>query len=299
MTNPSVREFRAARIARPRRGFAALVGVLAVLPVIAVIASWLTAPHQITYEVTSEKIVIHAGTSMTEKNKEIPLSRIEEASPAWLRGGSLDFGTEKHGYCVGFYEYPNYHKVWQATDCSAEGVIIRAGGEVMPIIIAPDNRDVFLAAVRDGMAMTFPTAVTPSGLHWPALVALAVVLWGAAFVLGALLFLGPARMRYLVRDGQLGVTTLAGKRSFPLAGVSARAHTPLLGERLSGVNLPGYCAGVMVFDRAPTSVFATVRESGVLLEGDERVFVSPADPAGLIAAVIAAGGRAPATSAGS
>jgi hypothetical protein len=215
-----------------------------------------------------------------------------------LRGGSLDFGTEKHGYCVGFYEYPNYHKVWQATDCSADGVIIRAGGEVMPIVIAPGNRDAFLAAVQDRLAMTFPTAVRPSGLHWPALVALAMVAWGAAAVLGALLFGGPARMRYLVRDGQLEVTTLVGKRSFPLAGVSVRAHTPLFGGRLSGVNLPGYCAGVMEFDRAPTSVFATVRETGVLLEGDERVFVSPADPAGLIAAAIAAGGRAATTSAG-
>jgi hypothetical protein len=298
MTNPSVREFRAARVA-PRRGFVALVGALAVLPLIAVLASWLTAPHQITYEITHGKIVIHAGTSMTEKNKEITLARIEEASPAWLRGGSLDFGTEKHGYCVGFYEYPNYHKVWQATDCSEEGVVIRAGGEVMPIIIAPDNRDAFLAAIRDNLAMTFPTAVKPSGLHWPALVALAVVAWGAAAVFGTLLFLAPGRMRYLVRDGRLEVATLFGTPAFPLAGASVKVHSPLIGERLSGVNLPGYCAGVMVFDRAPTSVYATVRESGVLLEGDERVFVSPADPAGLIAAAIAAGGREPATSGGS
>jgi hypothetical protein len=299
MTNPSVREFRAAGVGRARRGFAALIGILAALPVVAVTASWLTAPHQITYEITDGKIVIHAGTSMTEKNKEITLARIEEASPAWLRGGSLDFGTEKHGYCVGFYEYPNYHKVWQATDCSEEGVVIRAGGEVMPIIIAPDNRDAFLAAIRDDLAMTFPTAVKPSGLHWPALVALAVVAWGAAAVLGTLLFLAPGRMRYLVRDGRLEVTTLFGTHAFPLAGASVRVHSPLTGERLSGVNLPGYCAGVMVFDRAPTSVYATVRESGVLLEGDERVFVSPADPPGLIAAAIAAGGREPATSGGS
>jgi hypothetical protein len=54
----------------------------------------------------------------------------------------------------------------------------------------------------------------------------------------------------------------------------------------------------MEFDRAPTSVYATVRESGVLFEGDERVFVSPADPAGVIAAAVAAGAREPATSAG-
>jgi hypothetical protein len=298
MTNPSVHQFRAARVARPRRALAALVGILAALPPLAVLGSWLTAPHQVSYEVTGEKIVIHAGTSMTERNKEIPLSRIEEASPAWLRGGSLDFGTEKHGYCVGFYEYPNYHKVWQATDCSDEGVIIRAGGEVMPVVIAPGNRDAFLAAVRDGLAMTFPTAVKPSGLHWPALITLAVLAWGAAGVLGALLFLGPARMRYLVRDGKLEVTTLLGKRVFPLDDVTVRPHVPLLGEKLSGVNLPGYCAGVMELDRAPTSVFATVLETGVLLEGNERVFVSPSDPAGLIAAAIAAGGQAPVTSAG-
>jgi hypothetical protein len=298
MSNPSVHQFRTARVARPRRAAATLVGILAALPLIAVVGSWLTAPHQIVYEVTSDRIVVHAGTSMTEQNKEIPLSRIEEAAPAWLRGGSLDFGTEKQGYCVGFYEYPNYHKVWQATDCSEEGVIIRAGGEVMPIVIAPGNRDAFLAAVQGRMAMTFPTAVKPTGLHWPALIALAVVAWGAAGALGALLFLGPARMRYRIRDGQLEVTTLVGRRVFPLGGVTVRQHAPLTGEKLSGVNLPGYAAGVMEFDRAPTSVFATVLETGVLLEGDERVFVSPADPAGLIAAAIAAGGRAPATSAG-
>ncbi len=298
MPNPSVHDFRAARVATPRRALAALVGILAALPPLAVLVSWLTAPHQIAYEVTADKIVIHAGTSMTEQNKEIPLSRVEEASPAWLRGGSLDFGTEKHGYCVGFYEYPNYHKVWQATDCSDEGVIIRAGGEVMPIIITPGDRDAFLAAVSGRLSMTFPTAVKPSGLHWPALLALAVVAWGAAAVLGALLFLGPARMRYVLRDGQLVVTTLVGTRAFPLGGVTVRPHAPLIGEKLSGLNLPGYCAGVMEFDRAPTSVYATVRETGVLLEGDERVFVSPADPAGFIAAAIAGGGRAATTSAG-
>ena len=297
MSNSSVREFRAAPVA-PRRGFAALVGALAVLPVIAVLVSWLTAPHQITYEVTSEKIVIHAGTSMTEQNKEVMFSRIEEASPAWLRGGTLDFGTEKQGYCVGFYEYPNYHKVWQATDCSEEGVIIRAGGEVMPIIIAPGNRDGFLAAVRGGMPMTFPTAAKPTGLHWPALIALAVLSWGAAGVLGALLFVGPARLRYRVGDGRLEVATLLKRQSFTIAGFKVHPHSPLIGGKLSGVNLPGYCAGVFNFDRVPTSAFASVRENGVLLEGDERVFVSPADPAGLIAALVAAGAQVPATSAG-
>jgi hypothetical protein len=299
MANPAFREFRAAGVGRPRRGFAALVGSLAALPVLGLFGSWLTAPHQIVYEVTGEKIVIHAGTSMTEQNKEIPLSRIEDASLASLRDGSLDFGTEKQGYCVGFYEYPNYHKVWQATDCSEDGVIIRAGGEVMPVVIAPGDRDAFLAAVQGAMAMTFPTAGTPTGLHWPALIALAVVAWGAAAVLGTLLFLAPARLRYQVRDGQLVAATLFGTRAFPVAGASVRSHAPLVGERLSGVNLPGYCAGVMVFDRAPTSVFATARESGVLLEGDERVFVTPADAPGLIAAAIAAGARGPATSAGS
>jgi hypothetical protein len=65
MSNPSVREFRAARVATSRRLAAALIGVLAALPLLAVLASWLSAPHQIVYEVTSEKIVIHAGTSMT------------------------------------------------------------------------------------------------------------------------------------------------------------------------------------------------------------------------------------------
>jgi hypothetical protein len=297
MTNPPVREFRAARPAT-RPAWAALVGAFVALPVVAVLGSWLTAPHQIEYEVTSEKIVIHAGTSMTEKNKEVMLSRIEEASPAWLRGGTLDFGTEKQGYCVGFYEYPNYHKVWQATDCSAEGVIIRAGGEVMPIIIAPGNRDGFLAAVRDGLPMTFPTAAKPTGLHWPALIALAVLSWGAAGVLGALLFVGPARLRYRVGDGRLEVATLLKRQSFTIAGFKVHPHSPLIGGKLSGVNLPGYCAGVVNFDRAPTSVFASVREHGVLLEGDERVFVSPADPAGLIAALVAAGAQVPTTSAG-
>jgi hypothetical protein len=298
VANPSIREFRAARVAQPRRASTVLVGLLAALPVLGVLGSWLTAPHQIEYEVTSEKIVIHAGTGMTENNKEVMLSRVEEASPAWLRGGTLDFGTEKQGYCVGFYEYPNYDKVWQATDCSAEGVIIRAGGEVMPIIITPGNRDGFLAAVRGALPMTFPTALEPTGLHWPALIALAVVAWAAAGVLGALIFLGPVRLRYRVGDGRIEVTTLLKRHSFPVAGSRVHEHSPLINERLSGVNLPGYCAGVMVFDRQTTSVFASVRDSGVLLEGDERLFVSPADPAGLIAALVAAGAQAPPTSAG-
>ncbi|MGE5234835.1 MAG: PH domain-containing protein [Acidobacteriota bacterium] len=61
--------------------------------------------------------------------------------------------------------------------------------------------------------------------------------------------------------------------------------------RIVGSAMPGYYAGRFPIDGGVTTVYASTLKDGVLVEGGERVFVSPADGAGFVAALRDAGAR--------
>ncbi len=291
MNENEVREFRPVAGKRASGLLAAAVAGIFAIPLLYALVSWLWAPRQLRYDVTSAYLTIHMASGFTGDSKRIPMGRVDEVSQAWLHGGELRFGTVKSGYCVGYFRYPSLGEVWQATDCTDEGVVIHASGEVNPVVVTPGDRDAFLAAMSSGRTGSFPARVRPEGVSWGTLVTLITILWSLAAVLGAILFVAPARLRYRVRGSTLEVATLIGRQRFPLAGMKAGPHQPLLGERMSGLGVPGYFAGVFVFDTAPTSVYATTQDDGVLLEGDLRIFVTPERREAFLQA-LAAGGAA-------
>ncbi len=289
MSATEQREFAPAVAKRPTIRLVTLVGGLFALPLLYAAVAILFAPRQLRYDVDSAYITIFTTGGFTGDQKRIAMGRVDDIEPAWLRGGQMQYGNKKGGYCVGFFRYHSLGEVWQATDCSDNGVVIRAGGEIHPVVITPADPEGFIAAAKEGRAATFLAPNKPSGIAWGTLAVMCACLWPVAGVLWVLLFFAPSRLSYRVAGGALEVRTMASRQSFPLAGLKARVHQPLQGGRLSGVGVPGYYAGVFDLDQAATAVYGTSRDRGVLLEADTRILVTPRDETGFLAAVGAAG----------
>jgi len=289
MSATEKREFAPAVPKRSTAWLVTLVGGLFALPLLYAVVAFLLSPRQLRYDVDSAFITIYTTGGFTGDVKKIAMGRVDDIAPAWLRGGEMQYGSKKGGYCVGFFRYHSLGEVWQATDCSEGGVVIRAGGEIHPVVITPADPEGFIAAAKDGQTRTFLAPNKPSGIPWGTLALMCACLWPFAGVFFVLFFLAPGRISYRVAGGALEVRTLASRESIPLAGMKARLHQPLQGGRLSGIGVPGYYAGVFDLDQAATAVYGTSREHGVLLEADVRVLVTPRDEAGFLAAVGAAG----------
>ncbi len=288
MSQRTPRVFRAVPVTKAARvWFVLLVAVLG-LPLLWLLFTLLQAP-EIRYRIDSKVLTISSTLGSSHPEKSISLARIQDAHPEWLRGGALRFGTQKPGYCVGFFAYPRVGEVWEVSDCSELAVVILASGETSPVAITPADRDAFLAALRGQNPGTFAPAGKRGQTWWFTLISVLLVLALVVLALVTVFFVAPARLRYSIGDDVLEVSTLASRRRFPLTGARVRKHRPLQGARLSGVPLPGYQVGSWLFDSMATTVLASVREEGVLVEGEGRVFVSPQDADAFITAAVERG----------
>jgi hypothetical protein len=289
MNEKPTRVFRPVPVTGPARlWFAILVAVLGV-PLLWLLFELLRVPT-IRYVVDSAKLTISSSLGSSHQEKTISLARIAEVRPEWLRDRSLRFGTEKPGYCVGFFAYPRLGEVFQISDCSSLGVFLASSGEATPVVITPADRDGFLKALNAGRTATFAPPGKRTASWWLTLATVLGILLAVVLVLATIFFVAPARLSYAVGGGTLAITTLLGRRAMPLAGVRAMLHRPLLGQRLSGAALPGYQVGSWMLDRMATTVLASARDQdGVLLEGDGRFFLNPLDREGFLAALGAEG----------
>ncbi|MCU0293766.1 MAG: hypothetical protein MUF10_17580 [Thermoanaerobaculaceae bacterium] len=246
-------------------------------------------PGTLRYEVTTENLVVTTGRNLAHDVTTIPLGRIFETSSVILRNGKLHFGKEKPEFCVGYFEFPTQGEVYLATNCGESGVLIRGGGLTTALVVSPAEPEKLMFAIRNHQPGVFapPPRQFASYAGWLALYLL-IFLLGTGALLTAFV-IGPARLRYRVLPGELEVTSLGKPFRVRLAGAKVRRHRPLLGERMSGIVLPGYIVGSFQYDSAPTTVLASAKEEGVLYEGEGRVFLTPADIDGLLAALEAAG----------
>ena len=275
-----------------RVGFAVVMVLVTAIP-FALMVLGATGTMHVRYAIDDTALHVETG-SFLDGRRDVPLDAIRDASVVVLRGGRRTRGTGFPGYCTGRFSYAEIGSVWQATDCSARAVLIRASGEALPIVTTPPDPDAFVADLR---ART-PTIVSlpPPNAEWlRALLAggaLLVLLVDAGLV--ALCLFGPRRMRYVVdvASGELEVQTLFSSRRFPLRGLRAKTFDARRSLRIWGAALPGYFTGRFRSEGASMRVYATDLASGILLDGDERVFVSPEDRAGFLAAVRDAGGKA-------
>ena len=254
------------------------------LPLLWLMFTLLRAPV-ISYRIDGGMLTISSSLGSSQLDKAIMLARVNLARPEWLHDGSLRFGTERPGYCVGFFSYPTLGEVWQVSDCSENAVLIVARGETHPVVVTPSDRDAFLKAVENGSPSTFAPPGKRTQSWWFTLILVLAVLTLVVLALVTVFFVAPSRLRYKVGDGALEVSTLFSRRRIPLAGVRAFRHRPLLGARLSGLALPGYNVGSWMLDTMATTSLASARNDGVLLEGDGRFFLNPGDPEGFLAAL--------------
>jgi hypothetical protein len=284
MVESSIRVFRPVPVAGAARlWFFVLLAVLG-LPLLWLLFVLLRAP-KISYRIGGGALTISSSLGSSHQEKRIVLARISQARPEWLRDGSLRFGTQKPGYCVGFFAYPRIGEVWLVSDCSEKGVLLAAASETTPVVVTPSDRDAFLKALWAGTPSTFNPPGKRSESWWFTLFSVIAVLVVVVLSLVTVFFLAPARLRYAVGNGILEVRTLFSRRRIPLTGVRARPHRPLLGARLSGIAIPGHVVGSWLFDTMATTVLASVRDDGVLLEGEGRLFVSPRDADGFLTAL--------------
>ncbi len=289
MPTTPARVFRPVPVTRPARiWFAVLLAVLGV-PLLWLLFELLRVPT-IRYAVDSANLTITSSLGSAHQNKTLSIARIADVRPEFLRDGVLRFGTEKPGYCVGFFAYPRMGEVFQITDCSPLAVVLTSTGEATPVMITPADRDGFLAALRAGRPATFAPPGKRTVSWWLTLATVLGVLAAIVAGLWTVFFLAPARLAYAVAGGALEVRTLAGRRTIALAGARALPYRALLGQRLSGAPLPGYTIGSWMMDSMATSVLASTRDGdGVVVEGDGRFFVNPADREGFLAALAAEG----------
>ena len=96
------------------------------------------------------------------------------------------------------------------------------------------------------------------------------------------------RLRYTLTDGVLTVPAHFRAVRLPLAGARFGSGR-LLGVRIGGSAVPGFYLGRFADWDGSFHVAATARDGLWVRAEGRRVFISPADPAGFEAALIAAG----------
>jgi len=262
------------------------LGVALCIPLL-IVSSLLWLPTVLSYEIVSDRLAIYARAGLISHSRTVFLATIDEARPVRLAAGGIRVaGTGMPGFCAGRFHYPQLGSVWQATSCVADVVMLRVRGEDRLFLVSPAERFAFMDALRSRTPSTFPPA---SAGKWPLWWRLLLPLLGLLPIPILVLFLvGPARLGYRVDGGVLEVRTWLRRIRIPLQGARARRHHASRGWRLFGVRLPGYSAGWFRLDGKTTRVYATGRD-GVLIEGRQRLFVTPADSDAFLGALAEAG----------
>jgi hypothetical protein len=245
-------------------------------------------PGTITYRLDGTTLVITPGSVFSGAPRVVPRSAIVGSRRAVASGGRREMGTGMPGYCLGRFRYDTLGSVWMATNCSCQvlALDLRDGST---IVLTPPDRDAFADALRDGQPLEVVGARVDRTV--PRLFAtwvLPALTLGVAFVVLLSALVAPGRLRYRVEPGWLVVRTLFRTRRFPTGGMRARRHRPTIGRRIYGTAMPGYRAGWFYVDGERGLVFATAAE-GVLLEGSDRVFLTPASPHAFLEALRQAG----------
>ena len=116
------------------------------------------------------------------------------------------------------------------------------------------------------------------------LLLVAVVVPLLALWVMAICFRGAERLRFEIKHGDLIVHTLLRTYTLPLRGANVRRTEARLTWRLAGTGLPGLYTGLYVLGEQRARAWATLREGGVVIDGEKRWFITPEDPEAFLAA---------------
>jgi hypothetical protein len=273
-----------------RRGLQLALGIpisLVLLAIAAGTAFLFWVPHELEYAILDGSLEITTGPPPFLSRHSIPLSSIVGAEPRRLLGGRKVSGTNLPTYCVGVFYYPEIGRVWQATDCSNELVVLGVRGRERPVVLSPADGERFVAELEDGGP--YRTAPPPGDRlpGWNVLwLVMPLLTLAVALAVPSILVLGNRRLRYLVEGGNLVIQTILTRRRIAIPGLTARRHRPDAGLRLWGTAFPGYLTGIFRADGRTMRIYATTVEDGVLIEGEDRpIFVNPKNPEAFLEAL--------------
>jgi hypothetical protein len=287
-TDPMV--FRPPRL---KRGLQLALGLplslLVVLPTL--FAAWLVWTPQVV-ELRIEEGWLHVTTAPApiSRRHAFDLTTIVAVDEVRVSRGRRIAGTGLPGYCVGIFSYPEIGRVWQATDCSRDVLVLRRAND-NPVVLTPPDRERFRAALENGAGYHESQPPPETGSGWLMLKLMILLTPLLGILVPVIFFVAPGRLRYRVISGGLEIITLLGVRRFATAGCTARQHRPRVGMKLWGTGAPGYYTGTFRVDGANTKLYTTSIKEGVLIEGPGvRVFINPEDDAGFLHAIRTMGG---------
>lgn len=170
------------------------------------------------------------------------------------------------------------------SNCSEKAVLVRASGLVSPLILTPPDNDAFIKALLKPSPGVYYAPRDSRGMAFAVIwrVILLFILLGALYVT---FIVAPKKLRYVLSNGNLIVETLRAKETFSLAGARVFRCFPAFGGRMAGIPLPGYILATYDLDAMASRVFASAKEEGVMVEGVERIFITPKDIDGMLAAM--------------
>ena len=287
-TDPMV--FRPPRL---RRGLQLAVG----LPLSAVVllptlfAVWLVwAPHVVELEIDDGRLHITTAPAPVSRHRIVDLANVVSVEERHLGRGRRIAGTGLPGYCVGIFSYDETGRVWQATDCSHDVLVLRLD-EGNPVVLTPPDMDRFRAALETGAGSRESQPRPATGTGWMVTKVMILLTPLLGILVPMIFFVAPSRLRYRVVSGGLEVATVLGTKRFTTAGCTARSHRPRVGMRLWGTGAPGYYTGTYRVDGANTKIYTTSVKEGVLIEGPGvRVLVNPENEQGFLDAIRSTGG---------
>ncbi|NWF99687.1 MAG: hypothetical protein HXY19_01925 [Thermoanaerobaculaceae bacterium] len=251
--------------------------------VIGAAAVWL--PHRVAYRTGPQGVTVVLDRGVWVRERHFSREQVAGIEAVELPPGSKRVGTNLPGYCVGTFVYRGLGSVWQAGNCSRSAVLLRQHGEPERVVLTPQDRAEFLAAWAEGQSASFHPKAVPADGVWLGLKLLVLLPLPALLVLPLLFLVAPAKLRYAVGGGWLEVRTVFGRRRVAVAGATARPIRPGRCFKVMGSAFPGYYTGSFRLDGVATKVYATSLREGVLVAGQQRVFVTPADGASFLAAL--------------
>lgn len=254
-------------------------------------AVWLVwTPHVVELRVEENRLHVTTAPAPIARHHSFDLAAVTTVEEVRLGRGHRVAGTGLPGYCVGIFSYSEIGRVWQATDCSRDVLVLRRVTGY-PVVLTPPDRERFRAALQNGSGYHESQPPPETGRGW-FMIKLMILLTPLFGLLVPLIFLvAPARLRYRVVSGGLEITTMLGTKRFATAGCTARAHQPRIGLKLWGTGAPGYYTGTYRVDGTNTKIYTTSIKEGVLIEGPGvRVFINPESETAFLHAMHTFGG---------
>lgn len=257
-------------------------------------ANALFGPASYEVRLTADELVVDARLGFVSEGRSVPRAGLQGRRVDATKGARIA-GTARPGYCTGTWQHEVHRRVWQATTCGSEAVLVT--GTSPPLLLEVGRPEALIGALEGGDSGTFaaPQAETDTP-GWRALRVVFGLLLLSIVAVPPLLLRRLRGLDYVVEDGVLRVPGFLGSKTVRLQGAVVERVPNFRWRktiRAAGAAMPGLHLGVFRSEGRWVHLSATSLEDVIQVEGRDRcVVVSPADPDAFVAALVAHGSQA-------